>query len=147
MHFTDKLFLHRLAQRHNIDRNLDDALRKAEYLDDKELRRLGRVLVRLPERMLRLCMEHPRLADVIEHFADVSGLPRLQALAFLKLGVPVRGVVLPELLREHLNVVVYAKGRRLFVNGQPVRLRQLNYLQVKALRRADIPLIRGVTLR
>lgn len=139
MRLSDKLFLHQLAKKHDIDRDLDDALRKANQLDNEDLRRLGQILTRLSDRELRFCAEHPRLPDVVERFAELSSLPRLQALAFYKLGVPIRGIVLPELIRERLAITVRENAGCLEVNGRPIHLRSINYAQTRVLRRVDVP--------
>lgn len=133
MNLTDTITLRRLARKYGVEADLAQVLEAAGRIAPADMQTLSANAARLPEETLLGAIEHPDFPTALRRLFQVADGPPRRTLAFLKLGVPVRGLVLPKLLRDRLPADVAIQGGRLMVEGQAVDLGPLTFAQHQAL--------------
>lgn len=138
MNISDIPKLMRLTDRYGLGHRptMEAVLERLHEFADDDLAEATRILKRLPDRVLRAGVRHAAFPDALERFIQTSGVPRPRACAFIKLGVPVRGLVLPRIMREALSPTVHTQDGALYVDGVVVDLQDITLDQHLALRKA-----------
>ncbi len=118
MDLIDKLLLLDLCRKYGAPLEVSGLLARVPKLFEPDLVAISGVLARLPESELAAVARHPATPEAIRAFIDTVDEPALVVAARLKLGLPVRGLTLPALLRQAIAVEVYDDGGVLRVRAQ-----------------------------
>ena len=134
MSIDDYLTAIHLTNVYHIRPTLEQVLEAAYRFSNDDLAKASDILHRSQERKLVAFAASPAFAPALERIIETAPDPRNRAIAFLKLGVPMRGLTLPRCVRDLIDADVHAAGGILYVEGIPVDLAGTSPEQQEAVR-------------
>ena len=114
MYVSDQVTLFAMASRYGIEPSFASVLRNASLISNEDLATIGGVVSRLSDAEVAACVSSPGFATGITSFVELArtrGVPHNRAVAFLKIGVPLLGISLPERARQTFDIDAVAQIR------------------------------------
>lgn len=133
MTLSDKLTLYRMAEKYKVGAEARQILAIADRISYADMRTLSGILERLPYSTLSQAHRHPDFPRAIARLVEIAEGSPLRTMAFLKFGIPVRGLVLPLVVRNAIPIDAALNNGTLIAEGKEVDLSGVTIPQYLAL--------------